>query len=105
VTVASGGTGLAVTEALADERVRVVGAARTISPKLEQATVAAVVAAANGFGDEEFLAAIPEQAGIASRRITGPEGGCRAHHVPRLRRGGQHRRRGRRHRRRTLKTS
>jgi NAD(P)-dependent dehydrogenase (short-subunit alcohol dehydrogenase family) len=32
-----------------------------------------VVAAANGFGDEEFLAAIPEQAGIASRRITGPD--------------------------------
>jgi NAD(P)-dependent dehydrogenase (short-subunit alcohol dehydrogenase family) len=44
VTGASRGIGLAVAQALADEGVRVVGAARTITPELEKATVAAVSA-------------------------------------------------------------
>lgn len=42
VTGASRGIGLAVTQALAKEGVRVVGAARTITPELDGATVAAV---------------------------------------------------------------
>ncbi len=42
VTGASRGIGLAVTRALEQEGVRVVGAARTITPELEQVTVAAV---------------------------------------------------------------
>jgi NAD(P)-dependent dehydrogenase (short-subunit alcohol dehydrogenase family) len=44
VTGASRGIGLAVAAALADEGVRVVGAARTITPELEKAAVAAVSA-------------------------------------------------------------
>jgi NAD(P)-dependent dehydrogenase (short-subunit alcohol dehydrogenase family) len=44
VTGASRGIGLAVAQALADEGVRVVGAARTITPELEKAAVAAVSA-------------------------------------------------------------
>jgi len=44
VTGASRGIGLAVAQALTDEGVRVVGGARTISPELEKATVAAVSA-------------------------------------------------------------
>jgi NAD(P)-dependent dehydrogenase (short-subunit alcohol dehydrogenase family) len=35
--------------------------------------VGAKRAAARGISHEEFLAALPEQAGIASRRITEPE--------------------------------
>lgn len=42
VTGASRGIGLAVTEALADEGVRVVGVARTITPELEKAAAATV---------------------------------------------------------------
>ncbi len=42
VTGASRGIGLAVTRALAHEGVRVVGAARTITPELEEASVATV---------------------------------------------------------------
>lgn len=44
VTGASRGIGLAVTQALAAEGVRVVGAARTITPELEKAAAAAVPA-------------------------------------------------------------
>jgi NAD(P)-dependent dehydrogenase (short-subunit alcohol dehydrogenase family) len=44
VTGASRGIGLAVTQALAHEGVRVVGAARTITPELEHAAVATVAA-------------------------------------------------------------
>lgn len=44
VTGASRGIGLAVTRALAHEGVRVVGAARTITPELDQVAVAAVAA-------------------------------------------------------------
>jgi len=44
VTGASRGIGLAVAEALANEGVRVVGAARTVSPELAKHTVAAVPA-------------------------------------------------------------
>jgi NAD(P)-dependent dehydrogenase (short-subunit alcohol dehydrogenase family) len=44
VTGASRGIGLAVARALADESVRVVGAARTITPELKEATVAAISA-------------------------------------------------------------
>jgi NAD(P)-dependent dehydrogenase (short-subunit alcohol dehydrogenase family) len=44
VTGASRGIGLAITQALAAEGVRVVGAARTITPELEKAAVAAVAA-------------------------------------------------------------
>jgi NAD(P)-dependent dehydrogenase (short-subunit alcohol dehydrogenase family) len=42
VTGASRGIGLAITEALAAEGVRVVGAARTVTPELEKAAAAAV---------------------------------------------------------------
>jgi NAD(P)-dependent dehydrogenase (short-subunit alcohol dehydrogenase family) len=44
VTGASRGIGLAVSQALTHEGVRVVGAARAITPELEEATVAAVAA-------------------------------------------------------------
>ncbi len=44
VTGASRGIGLAVAQALSNEGVRVVAGARTITPELEQATVAAVAA-------------------------------------------------------------
>jgi NAD(P)-dependent dehydrogenase (short-subunit alcohol dehydrogenase family) len=44
VTGASRGIGLAIAQALTDEGVRVVGGARTISPELEKASVAAVSA-------------------------------------------------------------
>jgi NAD(P)-dependent dehydrogenase (short-subunit alcohol dehydrogenase family) len=44
VTGASRGIGLAITEALANEGARVVGGARTITPELEKAAVAAVSA-------------------------------------------------------------
>lgn len=44
VTGASRGIGLAITEALAAEGVRVVGAARTVTPELEKAAAAAVAA-------------------------------------------------------------
>src|SRR4051812_35139616 len=44
VTGASRGIGLAVTQALANEGVRVVGAARTVTPELQDAAVAAVPA-------------------------------------------------------------
>jgi NAD(P)-dependent dehydrogenase (short-subunit alcohol dehydrogenase family) len=44
VTGASRGIGLAVAQSLANEGVRVVGAARTITPELEQVTAAAVAA-------------------------------------------------------------
>jgi NAD(P)-dependent dehydrogenase (short-subunit alcohol dehydrogenase family) len=44
VTGASRGIGLAVTEALAKEGVRVVGAARTLSPELKDSAAVAVSA-------------------------------------------------------------
>src|SRR5436309_1917054 len=44
VTGASQGVGLATTQALANEGVRVVGAARTVTPELEETAVATVAA-------------------------------------------------------------
>lgn len=44
VTGASRGIGLAIAQALTDEGALVVGGARTITPELEKATVAAVSA-------------------------------------------------------------
>jgi NAD(P)-dependent dehydrogenase (short-subunit alcohol dehydrogenase family) len=65
----------------------------------------AKVAAANGVGHQEFLAAVSDLFGMASRRITEPGEVAALITFPRVGRGGQHHRRRHRHRRRTIKTS
>ncbi|MDN5861608.1 MAG: SDR family oxidoreductase [Pseudonocardia sp.] len=77
VTGAGRGIGLAVAKALTDEGVRVVGAARTVTPELEKASVAAVSAdLATADGATALVAAALGELGGGGRRGNNVGGGA-----------------------------